>query len=241
MKLTAASTQYVAALTEVFDQLERATRRMVRSQRQDKLHVYSSITFTLRWLMPHLPSFHARHPHLELQLTAALPTASDLDGGDIDVAIQSIPPPPEMISHRLIDVEFIPVCSPKLLAEHGPLASAADLARLTLLSSSARPNDWPSWLAAAGSPGLQPRQIIDFETSSLAYQAALEGIGVAIGRRFLLTEDLASGRLVTPFEFVLRDGSAFHVVYSPKAAANPHVIQFRDWVFAEAGAARPVA
>src|SRR5947207_13478812 len=68
MSLTATSKAYVAALTEVFDQLERATRRMARTQHLEKLHVYSSITFTLRWLMPHLPSFHAQHPGLELQL-----------------------------------------------------------------------------------------------------------------------------------------------------------------------------
>jgi LysR family glycine cleavage system transcriptional activator len=239
MRLTGASGTYAAALTEVFDQLERATRRMVGSQRLDKLHVYSSITFTLRWLVPHLPSFHMRYPHLELQLTAAVPSAIDLADGAIDVAIQSIPPHPEMISHRLIDVEFVPVCSPKFLAEHGPLETVADLGRVTLLSSTARSKDWENWLAAAGSPGLEPVHVIDFENSSLAYQAALEGIGVAIGRRFLLAEDLAAGRLLTPLDFVFRDGSAFHIVYSPKAASNPQVIQFRDWAFGEAGVAKP--
>jgi LysR family transcriptional regulator, glycine cleavage system transcriptional activator len=233
VKLTAASSAYVSSLTEVFDDAERATRRMVRAHRRETLHVYSSITFTLRWLVPHLASFRAKYPDQEIQLTAALPSALDFDDGDVDVAIQSITPPPEMISHRLIEVEFVPVCSAKLLAESGPLTTVADLGRMTLLSSVARGRDWENWLAAAGYPGLQPHHSISFENSILAYQAALEGIGVAIGRRFLIADDLASGRLVAPLDFVLRDGSAFHIVYSPKAASNPQVIQFRDWAFAE--------
>ncbi len=236
VKLTEASSAYVKSLTECFDEAERATRRMVRTQRHYTLHVYSSITFTLRWLVPHLASFRAKHPDLEIKLTAALPSVVDLETGDVDVAIQSIPPPPDMISHRLIDVEFVPVCSAKLLADSGPLTTVADLSRVTLLSSNARLHDWENWLAAAGSPGLQPYHSISFENSILAYQAALEGIGVAIGRRFLIADDLASGRLVAPLDFVLRDGSAFHIVYSPKAASNPQVIQFRDWAFAEAEA-----
>jgi LysR family transcriptional regulator, glycine cleavage system transcriptional activator len=236
VKLTKASEIYVAALTDIFDHIERVTKRVSSESRQDReLHIYSSMTFTLRWLMPRLASFHAENPKQGVRLTAALPTAVDMLAGDIDIAITSFPQADEnIVTHKLVDIAFVPVCSPALLDHSGPLRTYDDLRKVTLLRSLARPDAWPRWLEAAEATDIKPKSTIALESSSLCFEAAIKGIGVAMGMKALIADDLATGRLVKPFPYELADGDAFYLVYPRRAETSPQLARFRTWVLAEA-------
>jgi LysR family glycine cleavage system transcriptional activator len=91
----------------------------------------------------------------------------------------------------------IPVAAPALLART-PIRVSGDLARHTLLHTQTRDGDWPAWLARAGAEGLQPARELHFEHLQFALQAALDGLGVALGPHALVAQDLADGRLVAP-------------------------------------------
>lgn len=234
LRLTKGGQTYLITLSDLFERLDKATKQLCDAKREQQLHVYCSMTFTLRWLVPRLSSYHTLYPKRGIRLTTTPPTAVLLSTGDIDVAVrQGTGPWPDTVAHRLIDTELIPVCSPKLL-DSLPLRKIGDLQRHTLLHSLARPNDWAAWLAAAGMPDIDAQHDIRFESSSLAYQAAIEGIGCAMGQVALVFDDLMAGRLVTPFDFVLRDGGAFQLVYDSSAASNRRLVEFRDWIMAEA-------
>jgi LysR family transcriptional regulator, glycine cleavage system transcriptional activator len=234
LRLTEAGKQYLITLSELFERLDKTTKRLLDTQREQQLHIYCSMTFTLRWLVPRLTSFHALYPKRDIRLTTTVPTPLLLSTGDIDVALrQGVGPWPDAIAHRLIDTELLPVCSPRLL-EANPLREIADLKRHTLLHSLARPADWAAWLSAAGATDIDPEHGIRFESSSLAYQAAIEGIGCVIGQIALVFDDLLSGRLVAPFPLILKDGGAFQLVYHENAAHNVRLVEFRDWMMAEA-------
>ena len=75
---------------------------------------------------------------------------------------------------------------------------------------------------------------IVFESSSLAFQAAIEGMGVAMGQLQLVTEDLAAGRLLMPFDIVVADIDSFYLLYSESAARNKAFQKFRHWLLDEA-------
>lgn len=239
VKLTAESRTYVEALTDAFNQMARATRRLVDSRNQNHLHVHTAITFTLRWLVPRLVTFHARHPRREVRISTVLPGAADLSALPTDVSIQIRNPQivaslaPDLIGHPLVDIELVPVCSPSLMA-------AEDLGRhpsrwdaVTRLISSARPDDWETWATAAG-VAIDPQAGMRFESSSLAYHAAIQGIGVAMAMKALVKEDLEAGRLVPAHPRIHHTGHAFYLMYSQAAAAMPQVREFRDWIVAEA-------
>ena len=66
----------------------------------------------------------------------------------------------------------------------------------------------------------------------------LEGQGVALGRRHLLSADLNAGRLVRPFDLGLPIPFSHWFVYPPEALNRPKVRAFRDWIVAEAEAER---
>jgi LysR family glycine cleavage system transcriptional activator len=193
------------------------------------------MTFTLRWLVPRLTAFHASHPLREIRITTAVvPITSQLGTGDVDVMIElGSGDWPELVSHRLADSELVPVCNPQFATAFGNGADPGELGQHTLLHSLARPDDWASWLRAAGTPQTDPYRGLRFESSSLAYQAAIEGMGVAIAQRCLIEEDLRNGRLVMPFPFSFKDGWVYYMIYLPGAAGAPRLVEFREWLLSQ--------
>ena len=238
VRLTPESQIYVEALTDAFNQMERATRRLVDSRKQNYLHVHAAITFTMRWLVPRLVRFHQRHPKREIRISTMLPGEVDLGALPTDVSIQISNPQimarsaATLTGHAVMDIELLPVCSPSYLASRKLHKQPAAWEDATRLISSARPDDWSIWLQAAGID-VDPKQGILFESSSLAYQAAIEGIGIALSMKRLVAEDLEAGRLVPAHGLEHPTGDSFYLIYSQAAAQMPQVKEFRDWILSE--------
>jgi len=79
-----------------------------------------------------------------------------------------------------------------------------------------------------GRAGAGPGSFADVRHFYSTIQAAVDGLGVAMGPTALIADDLAAGRLVTPFPKIsLPARSSF--AYFPEARRNdPHGAVFRD-------------
>ena len=187
-------------------------------------------TFAIRWLVPRLAAFHALHPSIDVQITTSHDRA-DFDREDIDACIHSEPQPPTTPGfRRLVGEMLLPVCSPRLLERGPPLAGPADLDRHVLLCSLNRPDDWPAWLRAAGVPHIDGNSGLKFENAALAYQAAIDELGVTIAQRALVEEDLRSGRLVAPFDLTLRMPGGYYLAYPPDRPPTARFLAFEAWI-----------
>jgi LysR family glycine cleavage system transcriptional activator len=63
-------------------------------------------------------------------------------------------------------------------------------------------------------------------------QAAIDGIGVAMGRTSYVQDDIAKGRLVVPFKIALPADAGFYLV-SPESSDEPQKLKlFRQWLLA---------
>lgn len=225
--------EYAIALGDAFDQINRATKRLLTAHRARSLRIHCPMTFTLRWLMPRLPLFHRLYPTREIQLTTTLLPipANLLYLGDVDVVIQMGKGDwPDLVAHRLADSALIPVCSRAYAAAMGGSLTVEKLAETTLLRSMARPDDWRDWLDAAGGHNIDDQRGLHFESSSLAYQAAIEGIGIAIGQVSLVVGDLIAGHLVAPIDFVHDNGSAYYLTYAKQSENDSRLVEFRNWI-----------
>lgn len=232
--LTPAGRTYMKQLNAAFGAIHEATEQVQRTEERRPLHIWSSITFTMRWLMPRLPSFQAAYPSLDVVFTTSL-KPMNFAADRIDLAIRNHPMEGDgLTSHLIFETPLVPACSPGLVASGPPLATVADLAHHTLLRSSVRSDDWTKWLAAAGAAGLTPAHTIQFETSSLAYQAAVQGLGVVIAQRALIEDDLATGRLVVPLDFQLDGEACFFLTYRTDARRSHALDLFCDWIMSQA-------
>ena len=228
--LTSAGEEYRRECTAAFDRIAIATGQQLRSGRRRVLRVDALTTFTMRWLIPRLASFAAAHPDVEVRL-ATSNAPLHLLRGDVDVAIRGGPDHvPGFIATEFLQEGRFPVCSPAVVKRH-PLRKPADLSRHTLLHSAALPDVWPEWLRAAGVGGLVAAGTLTLDHFYLTLQAAVDGLGVAIGPSALVADDVADGRLVTPFASpTLPEWRYFSYVRDngPQEAA----LDFRDWLVA---------
>jgi LysR family glycine cleavage system transcriptional activator len=145
---------------------------------------------------------------------------------------------PGMIAERLVPEQMFPVCAPSLLQGEGGLRNPADLSAQTLLIVSRTPEGWPEWLEAARAQGwdvegVNPNHGLRFDTIQLAMTAAIEGMGVVIGRRPLVDAYLDSKLLVAPFDLQVTSKLAYWMVYPPRMAQTERLKAFRDWLRAE--------
>jgi LysR family glycine cleavage system transcriptional activator len=140
---------------------------------------------------------------------------------------------PGLRARWLMAEDIFPVCSPALLRAAKPLRQPADLVHQTLLHTTASREDWQLWLTAAGLPtSIAARRGMSFDQSFMAVQAAVDGLGVALGRTRFVEADIAAGRLVVPFDVVLPADAGFYIVAPEETADTPKIALFHDWLIA---------
>jgi LysR family transcriptional regulator, glycine cleavage system transcriptional activator len=224
-----------ALLDEVAPALDRisAASQRHRGRRGEApaavLRVNALATFSLRWLLPRLASFRERHPGIEVRLTTSNDPVESVREPH-DVVIRGGPDTFYGFTSRLfLSERRLPVCSPALLARL-PLHEAADLSRHTLLHVATMPRLWKDWLRAAGVPDLEPVASLTFDHFFLTIQAALDGLGVAMGPTALVADDLAAGRLIAPFPGVSLPARSYHAYLPELRSADPAIGVFCDWL-----------
>jgi LysR family transcriptional regulator, glycine cleavage system transcriptional activator len=230
--LTPAAKAYLAAIGPLFEQLSQATARYGVPETETvarALSVNAPATFTLRWLVPRLAGFRAEHPDVEVILETSNEPVESLKER-YDVIIRGGPDTFYGYAMRpFLSEERIPVCSAALL-QRLPLRTPGDLRQHTLLHTSSLPRLWPDWLASAKLAELRPAATLTFDHFFLTLQAATDGIGVAMGPTALVAGDLASGRLVAPFEAPRLPSRQYCTYVLDGQNADELVVLFRSWL-----------
>ena len=230
--------RYTSSLTEIFNRIELVTRQLVSTTPANQLRLSSSITFSLRWLMPRLAPFHRLHPEWDLRFTAAGPPPRLANIEDADVFFQlGDGLDTDLLAEPIVDNDLMPVCAPAYLANAPRLETVEDLRGHTLLHSTLRPGHWSTWMTAMGVRTADPAAGTFVGTSTLAYQAAIEGLGIAIAQVPLVLADLRAGRLVPALPIIVEDTDKFHFMWHPETAGEK-VRAIRAFLFAEAEAHR---
>lgn len=233
-KLTTSGRQYLEISTLLFSQLHGATKQLLSRGERRPLRIWSSMTFSMRWLVPRLSSYHAARSGPDVILTTSLKPV-DFRSGDIDIAIRygTGSEWPDCTVIPLVKTDLVPVCSPKL-AESGRFRKPADLAGTTLLHSLVRIDDWHRYFEAANVDSIDPYAGMRFESSILAYSAAEQNLGFALGQRALVRDDLRTGRLAAPVDFSIRSGGGFFLIYPENNDNEKELANFCNWIMAEA-------
>ncbi|PSM40490.1 LysR family transcriptional regulator [Streptomyces dioscori] len=231
LELTPAGARYLADITPLFAALLAATRSVQSSiGNRALLRIRSPATFAVRWLIPRLAGFHQANPTIEVQLsTSSAPL--DLKHEDVDAGVQLGDGSwPETHSQQLIANLLVPVTSPSY-QRATQLVRSEQLQQEVLLHTMARPDDWALWFEAVGLDTARAYSGMKYETSLLAYQAAIEGHGVAIAQKSLVAKELADGTLVTPIPFELDCGKhTYYFVWSTRRPQPPALSAFCAWL-----------
>ncbi|MET0877252.1 MAG: transcriptional regulator GcvA [Tardiphaga sp.] len=234
LALTPQARDYLPGVRAAFNDLRLATDRLRRKDNDRVITVSTLASMAAKWLLPKLSTFQDAHPDIDVRITTST-SMVDFKGGDVDAAIRyGRGRWPGLRADWLTADHLFPVCSPALLQGDRPLRTPADLAHHTLLHSSAGyDDDWRLWLTAAGLPtDISKQPGLTFDMIFMTLQAAIDGLGIAVGRTTYVEGDLAKGRLVMPFNIRLPADAGFYLVSPEEASGTPKLIAFRDWLLA---------
>jgi len=227
LALTPEGTLLLDRVAPHLDAIDSALRPM-RARRENVLSLSAMPSFASGWLMPRLPHFVARHPDLELNLDSSIEVV-DFADCRYDAALRYGPGQWDGVVSELLFEEWLtPVASPALLAGQRP--TLEELADWPLLC----PEDpWPLWFEKFG--GVAPKRFVaSFSDSETRQRAAVEGIGIALGRMTMVRPLIESGMLIALFPERMRARYAHYLVYPQRSRAHAAFSAFREWVLEEA-------
>jgi LysR family glycine cleavage system transcriptional activator len=235
LALTPQARDYLPGVRAAFNDLRLATDRLLRKDDDNVLTISTLASLAAKWLLPRLTAFQEAHPGLDVRITTSTALV-DFKNGDVDAAIRyGRGSWPGVRAEWLMADEAFPVCSPALLDGKRPLRTPEDLRDHVLLHTSTNGDDWRQWLTAAGLPSdISKQPGITFDLILMTVQAAIDGIGVAMGRTSYVQDDIAKGRLVVPFNIALPADAGFYLVSPEGVAEPPKMKAFRQWLIASA-------
>ncbi len=185
------------------------------------------------WLFKRLAEFRAEHPGIDIDMRIS-DGLSDYKKEKIDLGIRlGLGGWAGLNASQMFDEAISPVCTPEYRDSVG-LRAPADLSRATLLRNVWTP--WVTWFAAAGLDWPEPATGSMFDNSPLMLAAALDSQGVALGRHWLVVDELRAGRLVAPFDISVRDDFQYWLAWPAGRSANADSVLLREWLAAKAAA-----
>jgi DNA-binding transcriptional LysR family regulator len=217
-----------------------ATVQTLTGEARGLLRVASTVAFAKSQVMPLLAEFLMRHPKVRITLELT-DRDVDLGAGAVDVAIQFTEQVhgATVVARKLASNRRILVAAPSYLANFGLIDRPEDVGRANCLrlSTVARWNDW----GLVGADGAPAPVDGNFEATSAdaVYHAALAGIGVARLSKYLVNDDLRSGRLVRVLPDYESADSDIFALYADRRNLLPRIRAFVDFLAARFGPVPP--
>ena len=230
LALTAAGQHLLPVVTKSFDRIDQALTEIVkeRGSRKPLLKVQLPPTFAHQLAVPILRDFRTEQPGLTLDISSA-----PLPDGEADIAvIYSMPRVTDAIFDLLWIVKVTVLCTPDVAARAADLAGLIAGNDLLHVRVEGHPRHylWEALQHHAGHSRLDTGRGLVFDTAQLAVQYALSGEGLALVDPVLFRDDIASGRLVRPFDILIPDGYGYYLTMQREDLDNAAVSLFRSWI-----------
>jgi len=235
--LTDAGRELLPQLSRGFDHFARGLGRLKAGGLSGPVTVNAAPSIAALWLVPRLDAFLQSYPEIQVRVLAS-DDAPDLDRGEADLRIvYGMGEYPGFRTRLMMRDAIFPVCAPSLLNTR-PLRRFSDLRQHTLLQDididPAEPTmTWKRWLHDAGVESVLSGRWVEFGNSILLTEAAVRGLGVALGRMSLVWNHLKSGRLVRPLKAERPSDYSYYTVTTPALAERRRVRVFIEWLEAE--------
>lgn len=236
--------RFAAAVSQALGLIEQEAGAIANTRSNIEIRLRAGPSFALRWLVPRLGSFYARHPKIKLFIQA---THGYVDPArrEFDLAIELIKGRlPGLHSEELLEEHLTPVCSPSYLAQHAFLKTPRDLVRCTLLHDghawlgASEDAEWRYWLQAVGATNVDSTTGRFFSLANMSIEAALTDQGVAMGRASLIRDWIEAGQLVAPFKSI-KSPTRYCLVYPKELGNRPGMQEVIRWLREEAQASSP--
>lgn len=240
LELTAEGQRLAIVANEVHSRIDDELRLLHSGRIGGVFKLRCIPSFLSKWLMPRLPQLEQAFPDVQLRIIAE-DSSGSLRDDDFDLAIDlNDGSYPGLMTTSLLEEELFPVCSPALQAGKPPLDTPSQLVHYPLLHDitawrgSYEYAEWEFYLNAIGASGIDVRRGHTFNRNHLTIEAAIMGMGVAIARKALITNELEEGSLIIPFGHPIAARKKYVLVYREGALQTPARRAVHDWLVEQA-------
>ncbi|MGL3105971.1 LysR substrate-binding domain-containing protein [Bradyrhizobium sp. BR 1432] len=180
-----------------------------------------------------LADYQARYPDVRLDVDLSGRLVNLVEEG-IDLALRATGAPDEaLIARPITKVPFYLVAAPAFLKRAGRPTTFADLSGQALLHYALYPGESFSFQGEHGPETVKLNPVLRSANETLLHMAALEGMGLAFLPKWLVTDDIAAGRLEHLMsEQVIFEGKLF-AVYPSRKYLSAKVRTFIDFIAAD--------
>ena len=236
MVVNSVGRRYAAALNRSFRAIADSTAQVRASPEKASVVLRAYTALLVHWLMPRISSFQKAHPEVELNIETGFRSTS-FSTGLVEVAFRyGAGSWPNLNSFKIFDDESVVFGAPSVAERVQGLSPDKWPRDIPILVHSRRPLDWTDWFSIAGVDDQIPNRRLGFEDMMLVYQAAHDGLGLAITQRRYIAANVARGALVQVSPLVLRRELGYYAVCSPDVAENKSARMLIDWLLNEAEA-----
>lgn len=227
VELTAEGERLLPGVRRGLAELQTSMQQLREDRAGGPLNITTIASFLQKWLLPRLPQFHGKFPDIDLRIHTGR-TPIDFTQSNFHAAIRMTNrEAANLYNEKLLDEWFLPVCSPQLLAKHGPIESTRNVKDLPLLRSDDEP--WDFWMHPSAKRDWKESGSM-FDDSLTVLAAAEQGQGYALTRWTLAAADLASGRLVRASTTVAPCPRSYYFICPENYLTMPKVKRLRDWL-----------
>lgn len=204
------------------------------------LRVQANLTFAKHQLVPVLPEFLERHPHVRVEFLLA-PEPLDMLEHRLDVAIRlGRQRDSSLVARRIATTRRVICAAPQYLAKHGTPRRPADLARHDCLNFTRDSPAWVPWMVTERGRVHEVAVTgpVDTNQGEMLLALALAGVGIVRLAEFHVADALRTGallRLLPGFQDETVD--PIYALYSSRRHLSVRVRAFLD--FLEAKFRRP--
>ncbi len=230
--LTVAGKDYAETVSTIFRDLRSATDR-VREPGERAIVISTLPIFSERWLYRRIPSFRRAFDRTELQVEVHN-GEHDAEREDVDAWIlYSNGQHPGYSVTRLFGEQVFPVCSPQFRETLSAHPSVEEVIGQPLLHDIHWDTDWPDWARSVGATSGALAANMRFALYKGVIQAAVDGMGMAIGHGEMVAKELATGKLVPLAHLSVDSGKSYHLVMNPSSANNRTLVRLKEWLLQE--------
>ena len=228
--LTSAGREYAGKVSGIFRDLRAATDPVRRPSRDRAIVISTLPIFSERWLYRRIPSFRKSFDQAELRVETHN-GEHDANREDVDAWIlYSKGQHPGYSVTRLFGEEVFPVCSPQFRETLSAHPSADEVIGQPLLHDIYWDTDWPDWARAVGATAGGLAANMRFALYKGVIQAAVDGMGMAVGHGEMVAEDLATGKLVPLAHLSVVPEKSYHLVMNPSSANDRTLVRLKEWL-----------
>lgn len=236
VQLTTQGQHLFGKLNASFNYLADAVEDLCSTNDSKTITLAANTAISHYWLNGVIKDFRDQHPDFNINIRLITSDrTSDLFSENVDLAVvydaeQRI----KWTRHLLFEEELYPVASPDYISKKPLLEESLEaLASYELLDYERLEPNWINWTLWFEALGLNTRHIKPSSYGNnyiTLVDAATRGHGVTLGTRYLLDQELKSGRLTRLSNYIVKSGRSYFLMANNERYLCKEVSQMREWL-----------